>query len=92
MCGCTKAGPQNITKKLLDEIYERKIELQVDKTTLSSIKRGKISAPDPRPSARAVGGTVGVVCMTCVFGGIVLFDLPLYINLLKSAAKLIKPN
>lgn len=64
----------------------------MDKIILFFIKWGKISVLDFCLFVWVVGGIVGVVCMMCVFGGIVLFDLLLYINFLKFVVKLIKLN
>ena len=87
---CYGSGAANITDEVSNKINERKKELQVDIKALSSTVRKKTSAPDPRPSARAVGGITGVAIMTVVFGGIFLFDLPLIMNLFQHAINLFK--
>ena len=87
---CYGSGAANITDEVSNKISKRKKELQVDIKTLSTTVRRKTSAPDPRPSARAVGATTGVAIMTVVFGGIFLFDLPLIMNLFQHAINLFK--
>ena len=80
-CDCTSycnqpyvAHPVNMTQELIEKIEEIKKELTVDKRQLSSATNKKISAPDDRPSA-AAAGSLGVVILVVVFGGMTMMDV-----------------
>nr|XP_022293845.1 uncharacterized protein LOC111104278 [Crassostrea virginica] len=67
-----------IYEALLPQLEATKKALEEDKKQLSSYQATKTSAADSRPSAKQVGGTVGVV-FVCVFLGLVVaFDLSSY--------------
>ncbi|KAK7462014.1 hypothetical protein BaRGS_00038571, partial [Batillaria attramentaria] len=78
LCGC-RCLPLNATSSRdIDEALKAaddvKKELKVDVTTLSSQRRRKESAPDPRPSSTNMG-VVGVVLIVTVLAFILLSDL-----------------
>ncbi|WAR01163.1 hypothetical protein MAR_007721 [Mya arenaria] len=60
---------ENVTKQI-------EKELSVNRSELSSTIRKLTSAEDNRTSAVAVGYTLGVAMLTCIFGAIILADLP----------------
>ena len=62
-------------------------ELTLDKSTLSSTRRRKESAPDPRPSAKATGG-LGIIFIVIVLCLIVLPDLIAIVRALHSRGRL----
>ncbi|XP_060600619.1 uncharacterized protein LOC132754047 [Ruditapes philippinarum] len=64
---------KNVTKKI-------EKELSVNKSTLSSTIRRKTSAQDDRPSATAIGYSLGVALLVSSLGAILLSDLPKVIS------------
>lgn len=81
MCSCkTKPVWHNLTQVEMSrwlQMYEAKTrkELLLGKRNLMSSKRRRISASDPRPSARRIG-VIGAVIICGVVGAIVSLDSP----------------
>jgi hypothetical protein len=80
-CSCPPTyTPSNVTlEEKVDELVK---VLTIDKTTLSSYKNARISAPDSRPSARGIGSVAAVLLSTLVVV-LLISDLPLVILHLK---------
>ena len=69
-----------LTKEQQHKLDVIKKTLTVDKKETKAAKRKKISAPDPRPTAKAVGATLGIGLLVLLFAMIVLPDIPVIIN------------
>lgn len=62
--------------KIKDDIRKQNL---IDKTTVSKYKRERISAPDKRFSAKAIG-YVGITCLCTVGVVIVMIDVVSLVN------------
>lgn len=69
MCHCD--GNEKSTINVTAEDLVR--ALSVNKSSLSSVRRSKTSADDPRPSARYLG-SVGIAMLSVVFGLLIVLD------------------
>lgn len=80
-CSCPPTyTPSNVTlEEKVDELVK---VLTIDKTTLSSYKNARISAPDSRLSARGIGSVAAALLSTLVVV-LLISDLPLVILHLK---------
>ncbi|KAK3107114.1 hypothetical protein FSP39_007504, partial [Pinctada imbricata] len=65
---------QKTKQELEEEIRQIKKQLQVDRRTLSSHLRKRMSAYDPRPSAAVFGG-LGIIVISLLCGTIFILDL-----------------
>ncbi|KAK7462018.1 hypothetical protein BaRGS_00038575, partial [Batillaria attramentaria] len=77
MCGCRcllNATPPTSMEAALKAADDVKKELKVDVTSLTSLRRRKESAPDPRPSSTHMG-VMGVVLIVAVLVFVMLSDL-----------------
>ena len=64
-----------MTKDVENQIKEKiKNEMKVDKSTVSAATRKKKSADDKRATAIQIG-SVGILILCIVFGGIIWFDI-----------------
>lgn len=79
-CPCSSVGvvpiKQDEVEKLEQRLGELKSNLTVLRNSTSKAIRSKISADDPRPSAKSLGFVLGAGILICVFGGIIISDLP----------------
>ena len=73
-CYCPCVLSANTTFDIPERLQELQKMLTVDKATLSSTIRARISADDPRPSAAYIGYT-GVIIIIVAFSVVVLFDI-----------------
>ena len=69
-----------LTKEQQRRLDDIKNKLTVDKKETKAAKMKKISAPDTRPTAKAVGGALGIGLLVLVFALIVLPDIPVIIH------------
>ncbi|XP_048744184.2 uncharacterized protein LOC125657564 [Ostrea edulis] len=79
-CPCAMVGAvpiqANETEKLQQRIRELKANLTIMKNETSKALRRKISAYDPRQSAKSLGAVLGAGILIFVFGFIIISDLP----------------
>ncbi|XP_062583806.1 uncharacterized protein LOC134245541 [Saccostrea cucullata] len=79
-CPCSRMKNQVIIKtqeELQNKINVMTEKLKVKKSDLTSVKSRKTSAPDPRPSSKAVGSLIGIGILVFIFAVIIISDFPL---------------
>ena len=69
-------------EELETKLQEIKSILTLEKNSLSSAIRRKISAPDDRPSARSIGA-VGVAVLVSVLLAIIAMDIDIFIHFIR---------
>lgn len=73
-CPCASFLPEDLTSEEMEVIVQEIVrEIKVDKKNLSSTQRKYISVSDERRSAQSIG-TIGVVLLCAIFGGIAAWD------------------
>ncbi|KAK3084123.1 hypothetical protein FSP39_008516, partial [Pinctada imbricata] len=83
---CDASVVEKIEKELPQRLENLTKALQLETRNLTSAKLKKISAADPRPSAKAVGA-VGAILLTIFFGGMLAMDYVFLSGLAKSVFK-----
>ncbi|XP_062583788.1 uncharacterized protein LOC134245522 [Saccostrea cucullata] len=79
-CPCSRMKNQVIIKtqeELQNKINVMTGQLKVKTSDLTSVKSRKTSAPDPRPSSKAVGSLLGIGILVFIFAVIIISDFPL---------------
>ena len=80
--------PAILNKQLQTRLESIKTKLTVNPKETQAAKRKKISATDKRPTARAVGASLGIGILAVLFCVIVLPDIPIIMRHIIHGAEL----